>query len=317
MSGERIASFRNGDEHASISVVIPTRGRPELVVRAIESVIAQSVSPVETIVVVDGPDPASLRALGALQLPSLTILQQLASGGASAARNRGVRAASGEFIAFLDDDDEWTPDKLEVQLAQIARVENAERHFFFTAATIKSDGREYQWPRRDLRPGEKIGHYLFDRRRPGEGYVPFPSVMIKRDLALEYPLPEASRIHEDWEWMLNLESAGITGRCTLRPLVVVNDASSRVSLSRSEASWENSLSWALRMRSTMGDDVFASFVATEVCRGLPGPNWGIRLGLVLLAGAGNFRGRVLVEYVAKAVLPRFGQRWVASRRAGV
>ncbi|NUB14970.1 glycosyltransferase, partial [Azospirillum brasilense] len=101
----------------TVSAVIPTRNRPHLVLKAVESVRAQTLKDVEIVVVVDGPDPATVAALEAVEDRRLRIVQNPASLGPAGARNAGVQAALGAWIAFLDDDDSWAPEKLERQLA--------------------------------------------------------------------------------------------------------------------------------------------------------------------------------------------------------
>ncbi len=99
-----------------VSVVIPTRFRPDLVLRAVHGVLAQTMPDLEVIVVVDGPDDETCRALAAIPDPRLRVLVQPAKGGAPNARNVGARAVRSRWTAMLDDDDEWLPHKLEVQL---------------------------------------------------------------------------------------------------------------------------------------------------------------------------------------------------------
>jgi glycosyltransferase involved in cell wall biosynthesis len=100
-----------------VSVVIPTRYRPEMVCRSVLSALRQTHPNLEVIVVVDGPDPLTIAALGALDDPRLRTVPLPENVGGSDARNCGVRTSKGEWIAFLDDDDEWLPQKLEKQLA--------------------------------------------------------------------------------------------------------------------------------------------------------------------------------------------------------
>ena len=95
----------------TVSAVIPTRGRPELLRRAVRSALAQTLRDIEVVVVIDGPDPVTHGVLQELaqQDSRLRVLALPSSVGGSDARNRGVDAAAGEWIAFLDDDDEWLP----------------------------------------------------------------------------------------------------------------------------------------------------------------------------------------------------------------
>jgi glycosyltransferase involved in cell wall biosynthesis len=92
-----------------VSVIIPTYNRGWIVQEAVDSVLAQDFSDYELIVVDDGSDdntPEILKAYGR----QITILHQ-PNKGVSAARNRGIAAAAGRFIAFLDSDDLWLPKK--------------------------------------------------------------------------------------------------------------------------------------------------------------------------------------------------------------
>jgi len=101
----------------TVSVVIPTYNRAGTVERAVESVLGQTHQPIEIVVVDDGSsDDTSEQILRAF--PRVRVLRQ-ENLGVSAARNRGIAATSGDWIALLDSDDEWRPSKLEEQLRAI------------------------------------------------------------------------------------------------------------------------------------------------------------------------------------------------------
>lgn len=102
-----------------ISVVIPLYNKAPYVVEAIESVLSQSFSAHEIIVVDDGSTDDGISQVQALKRGNIRVLQQ-SNGGVSVARNTGIQAASGEVIAFLDADDRYLPDFLMtiVKLAQ-------------------------------------------------------------------------------------------------------------------------------------------------------------------------------------------------------
>ena len=89
---------------SKFSVIIPTRNRPQLLTRAIESVAGQKHVDLEIIIVNDGNQP-----IVGLSEPHIKILDNL-NQGPVAARNLGVDHSNGEIIAFLDDDDQWTDD---------------------------------------------------------------------------------------------------------------------------------------------------------------------------------------------------------------
>jgi glycosyltransferase involved in cell wall biosynthesis len=97
-----------------VSVIIPTHNRASMVKEAIESVLAQSYTDRELIVVDDGSTDVTEAALAAF-LPQLTYIYQEHKG-VSAARNRGAAMARGEYLAFLDSDDLWLANKLKRQM---------------------------------------------------------------------------------------------------------------------------------------------------------------------------------------------------------
>ncbi len=105
-------------DNPTVSAVIPTRDRARWVERAVASVLAQTRPPEEVIVVDDGSRDGTAERLGGL-FPDVRVIVT-ENCGVSAARNRGIAAAAGEWIAFLDSDDEWLPEKLEAQLQALA-----------------------------------------------------------------------------------------------------------------------------------------------------------------------------------------------------
>ena len=103
-----------------VSVIIPTLNRPKLLLRAIDGVLRQTHQEIEVIVVVDRPDQDTVSAVQSVDDPRLQLIVNPYSLTAAGARNAGVDHATGEWIAFLDDDDEWLPNKLERQIAFVS-----------------------------------------------------------------------------------------------------------------------------------------------------------------------------------------------------
>ena len=120
-----------------ISVIIPTRNRSGMVPRAVRSAFAQGGADLEVIVVDDGSTDETRSVLAGLEDPRLRVLA-VDHGGVAAARNHGVAAAQGEWVAFLDDDDYWAPEKLAQQLAA-ARASGA-NFVYCDAYVVDRDG---------------------------------------------------------------------------------------------------------------------------------------------------------------------------------
>lgn len=155
-----------------VSVVIPTLNRPHLVVRAVRSALAQTLDAIEVIIVVDGPDEATVQALGAIEDPRLIIKALSRNLGLVAARNQGVEAARGQWIALLDDDDEWLPNKLAIQL-RTAQQSPFQDPIISCRFIKRSETTDVVLPRRLPSPSELMSDYLFRRTHlfGGEGLV--------------------------------------------------------------------------------------------------------------------------------------------------
>lgn len=108
----------------TISVIIPTYNAERTILDTIASVQQQNFSNFEIVVINDGSTDRTVELLNTIDDPRIKIFSY-SNGGLPVARNRGISHATGEFIAFLDADDLWTPDKLELQLAALQQHPNA------------------------------------------------------------------------------------------------------------------------------------------------------------------------------------------------
>lgn len=129
---------------AFFSVIIPTYNREAVLARAIESVLSQSFQNFELIVVDDGSTDGTTELLK--QYPRINYIKTT-NQGVSAARNRGISMATGEWICFLDSDDEWLPKKLQLQADYILSYPN-----------IKLIHGEEIWIRNGMRVNPKKKH---------------------------------------------------------------------------------------------------------------------------------------------------------------
>lgn len=102
-----------------ISVVIPTHNRADLLPRAIKSVQAQTYTDLEILIISDGSEDNTQEVVEELAKDDARIkfIEYFPARGGNVARNTGIENASGEYVAFLDDDDEFMPEKLEKQIA--------------------------------------------------------------------------------------------------------------------------------------------------------------------------------------------------------
>ena len=122
-----------------VSVIIPTHNRPELLKKAVSSVLNQTYKNLEIIVIDDGLEKRAEEVINSFHDTQLKYIQHLEEKGGSAARNLGIKNATGYFIAFLDDDDEWVPEKLAIQMAQFESTPREVGFCFSAVENIYSD----------------------------------------------------------------------------------------------------------------------------------------------------------------------------------
>lgn len=174
-----------------ISVVIPLYNKQREVAAAVRSVLAQTFRPAEIIVVDDGSTDGSAEAVHAIASPLVRLVAQ-PNAGVSAARNRGIEESTGEYIAFLDADDEWKPDFL----AQIAALigEFPGCGLYCTAFDIVSDDGTYPAPTPSGRG--IVGNFFRDS---AHRYIAIPSASCipRRVFQTVGLFPEGMKIGED------------------------------------------------------------------------------------------------------------------------
>jgi glycosyltransferase involved in cell wall biosynthesis len=124
-----------------VSVVLPTYNRPQYLRSAIDSVFAQTFTDWELIVADDGSDGETAAYVAALaNQPKVKVLRLAHTGNPGAVRNAACRAARGEYIAFLDSDDVWLPEKLALQVASLRS--HPERGWSHTAFAVIDESGE-------------------------------------------------------------------------------------------------------------------------------------------------------------------------------
>ncbi|KQP21185.1 glycosyltransferase [Pseudorhodoferax sp. Leaf265] len=158
-----------------VSVYIPTKNRLALLQRAVASVLAQTHQELEVIVADDGSTDGTLDWLEELSTRDgrVRFFHHTQSLGAPAARNKAIRAAGGEWVTGLDDDDSFTPERLALFLEHAARLDAEGQRYsgLYATEVIESEHRSYTLDKpavtefRDLFRYNTIGNQIFARRQ--------------------------------------------------------------------------------------------------------------------------------------------------------
>ena len=259
-----ISMHQASPETVCVSVIIPTRGRAQLVVKAVASALHQDFDNLEVIVVIDGEDPRTREALNGFFDQRVTVIDSAVSIGGADARNAGVRASRGEWVAFLDDDDEWLPHKLSRQMA-VARRSGAAWPVLSSRMLVRTPGFELIRPLRSYQPGRPVSEFLFCRGslRDGPFALQTSTLLIRRELMLAVPFRSGLKRHQDWDWALRAEQvAGVEFVVIDEPLVIYRAEDPRESVGRAQ-DWEFSMQWGREMRPFFSAKAYSWFLATE------------------------------------------------------
>ena len=281
-----------------VVAVVPTLGAPH-VVAAVRSALDQTYPNLEVVVSVDGP-AADLAAL----LPDdgrLRVVWSAESRGPRAARAAGIDAAGPvDYIALLDDDDRWHPDKISRQVAAAeAAIAAGARNVAVLCRMnlVEPDGRTIQTvPRRLLSPGERVADYLFVRRevKPGSAVVAASMALLSREAALDAMRTGASHLHEDWEALMRLDDDPSTVILMLDEVLLDYVVQPVGGSASSRAAWRMSRDWFVDHRSQL--------TPRELGDGL------LCVTAVLAAAQGDRRGAMAV---AHSVLAERSAGWRA------
>ena len=182
----------------NISVIIPTFNRKETLKRAIQSLVMQSYTPYEIIVIDDGSDDGTKEWLKD-NFPNVKYIYQMNSG-VSSARNKGIKFARGDWIALLDSDDEWLPSKLKDQANEI-ELNPAAKFLHTNEIWIRNGVRVNQ-----MKKHKKYGGYIFEKCLDMCRISP-SSVLIKKDIFDEIGMfDETLKVCEDYDLWLRFAS---------------------------------------------------------------------------------------------------------------
>jgi glycosyltransferase involved in cell wall biosynthesis len=201
-----------------VSVIIPAYNAEKTIRRALESVLLQNYAPIEIIVVNDASHDGTAAVVESFGEPTIALINRPVNGGVSAATNTGLRRARGEYVAFLDADDEWLPGKLHKQVALISA---------YPQMTFVSCGGRFISSSGDVREefGMKIPALSSDlwRKLLADTYVAKPCVLARRTAFAQVgEFDENLPMAEDQDMWIRLASAGDVG-VVLEPLVHVHD----------------------------------------------------------------------------------------------
>jgi glycosyltransferase involved in cell wall biosynthesis len=182
------------DEKPLVSCIIPVYNGERYLAEAIESVRAQTYRPIEVIVVDDGSTDGSADI--AQSYDDARYIYQ-PNQGVAVSRNTGIAAAQGDYVAFLDQDDRWTPDKLSVQMGYLLEHSHVDYVLARQRMFLEAGGTLPSWVRPGLLEGEPLG---------------FLGTLVARKTVFERigNFDPAYQVTTDADWFFRAKDAGIS-----------------------------------------------------------------------------------------------------------
>jgi GT2 family glycosyltransferase len=195
-----------------VSVVIPTRNRRPLLAMTLRSVLRQQDVDCEVIVVDEASSDGTPQMVASLADCRIRIIRHEQPMGVATARNHGATEARGEWLAFLDDDDLWAPDKLALQLRA---AQEARRDWAYSGAVLIDDQNRFLGAQHPLSPEHVIASLPRYDAIPGGG----SNVIVRRGAWQETgPFDARLRNTEDWEMWIRLAKYAVPV-CVNKPSV--------------------------------------------------------------------------------------------------
>lgn len=270
-----------------VSVIIPTYNRADVVSRAVNSVLKQSYKNIEIIVVDDASEDQTARVVQQLKdeneinaenatkkkntnttnitnAISINYISHESNLGGSEARNTGISLAQGEFVAFLDSDDIWLPDKLQLQLNAIALQEKQNNldnlvcysqfkksfRVFYQASVLPAQAKQER---------ENIPDYFW----LAGGEMLTSTLLISRALASKTLFKKGLLKHQDLDFVISLEKQGAKFVFVPQVLTIWHNEPRCDRISR-QVNYQISLDWIEHYRQQISEGAYQGFLLKEI-----------------------------------------------------
>jgi len=198
------------------SIVIPVFNRADSILPTLRSVEAQTYRDFECLIVDDGSSDNLEQVVASLNDSRFRYVRQ-ENRGANAARNHGIDEAAGEYIDFLDSDDLWLPNKLQVEASELEKF--PDRVLFSNSLRDRGVGRLLRRRPQAMSSDCDVANYLFIQHQ----FIQTPTLCLKREAAAAVRWDEELRARQDFDFCLRLRAHGYLFHFIDEPLVIWRD----------------------------------------------------------------------------------------------
>jgi len=280
------------------SVVVPCFNRAASIGPVLQSVMAQTFADFECIVVDDGSSDGEALAAAVADLADARFRYvRRDNGGGGAARNTGIDAARGTYIAFLDSDDRFLPQKLARFASVVAG--DPQRAYYAPALVDRGVKRMWQRPGRAIGSNEDMGEYLFVANQ----FIQTSTIVLPTETARRIRFDPTLRKGQDLDFCIRLHATGVRFSMLDEPLSIWTDMTEAARTSRQVGHAPPTL-WLASMASVLTPRAISGYRATVLAYYLV-PDHRLRAARFLLAGL--FAGvppHVVARQFARCFMPR-------------
>lgn len=290
------------------SIVIPVYNRAKTIHATLQSVLDQTFSDYECIVVDDdSKDGAELKSIvDGLDDPRFQYVHR-PNGGGGAARNTGIRAATGAYIAFLDSDDFFLPEKLEKIDAFL--TDDPTIAVYSYMRVDRGVGKYWIRPDRPIREGEDVGEYLFVDNQ----FIQTSTIVLPRQMALDVPFDDNLRKGQDLDLCVRLHHAGVTFKMYEEALTIWVDTAEGGRTSRVKG-YEAPTKWLESHKDLLTEKAYFGYKATVLAYYI---GWDKPLIFFNYLWKGySVAGvplKVTLRQAARSLLPKEFYRWLVAQ----
>ncbi|WP_163336856.1 glycosyltransferase family 2 protein [Desulfopila sp. IMCC35008] len=188
----------------NVSIILPTYNREYCLLKSINSLINQTYKDFEIIITDDGSTDDTKNLVLSISDDRIRYISSGSRQGANAARNRGICAARGKYIAFHDSDDEWLPDKLELQIESLKRFGDSAKVCFCGFVRIDGENEKYiPKKKRQIESGLHDFHYQLLKGN----FITTPSLIVEKKILNKVGMFDDSLDRlQDWDLVLRLSN---------------------------------------------------------------------------------------------------------------
>lgn len=285
------------------SIVIPAYNRLEQLERAVTSCLNQTFQDYEIIVVDDCSKTDLSRIL--TTFPQVKLIRADKNVGGGGARNIGIDEAIGKYIVFLDSDDEFLPNKLEIVYSKIVELgSSSDNVLFYSKVSIdRGVGRNLERPYLGIKKDDHVLSYIFEQW----GLITTSTIAVPSEMAKKIKFDSTLRRHQDYDFVFRWQLSGGLFAFIDLALVINHDVIDPTRITQSTG-YPHSLFWFSKISSQLPDTVKNAFKA-RVLSGMH-PNICNRIFYVTRSffGGSNISKKEHFGLMIKAISPKLYSR---------